>query len=293
MNSIKVGFIGLGNLGMPMARSIAKKGFPMTVYDLRKEAVEEMESLGAVGAGSCRKVAEASDVIISMVRDIPQTDEIIFGQDGVWEGVRKGSIIVLGSTIGPAYPQELYARAKEKGVRVVDVGVSKNVPTNEEGQLTLMVGGDDDAVKRCWPIFEAMAKYIFHLGPIGMGQACKLVNNLMSINIGTLIRECLNVGLKAGLDLQKMLEAMSVSTGSSWMLKSMAAMRKSGMRMVPPPPLPARAPGVKAPPEDIGAKDKRLALEMAEALGAEVPITRFIEKLDTSVYDAYAATMRR
>ena len=293
MSSIKVGFIGLGNLGMPMARSIAKKGFPMTVYDLRKEAVEEMESLGAVSAGSCRKVAEASDVIISMVRDIPQTDEIIFDKDGVWEGVKKGSIIVLGSTIGPAYPQELYARAKKKGVQVVDVGVSKNVPTNEEGQLTLMVGGDDDAVKRCWPIFEAMAKYIFHLGPIGMGQACKLVNNLMSIDIGTLIRECLNVGLKAGLDLQKMLEAMSVSTGSSWMLKSMAAMRNSGRRMAPPPPPPARAPGAKAPPEDIGAKDKRLALEMAEALGAKVPITRFLEKLDTAVYDAYGATMRR
>ncbi len=293
MDSLKVGFIGLGNLGMPMARSIAKKGFPMTVYDLRKEAVEEMESLGAKCASSCRKVAEASDVIISMVRDIPQTDEIIFGQDGVWESVREGSIIVLGSTIGPTYPQGLYARAKEKGVQVVDVGVSKNIPTNEEGQLTLMVGGDDDAVKRCWPIFEAMAKYIFHLGPIGMGQTCKLVNNLMSIDIGTLIRECLNVGLKAGLDLQKMLEAMSVSTGSSWMLKSMAAMRKSGRRMAPPQPPSVRAPGAKAPPEDIGAKDKRLALEMAEALGAEVPITRFIEKLDTSVYDAYAVTMRR
>ena len=91
MASVKVGFIGMGNLGMVMARSIAKKGFPITVYDLRKEAVDEMVALGAKAAGSCREVAENSDIIISMVRDVPQTDEIIFGKDGVWEGVKKGA----------------------------------------------------------------------------------------------------------------------------------------------------------------------------------------------------------
>ena len=282
----------MGNLGMVMARSIAKKGIPITVYDLRKEAVEEMVALGATAAGSCRELAEASDAIISMVRDIPQTDEIIFGKDGVWEGIREGSIIVLTSTIGPDYCRELYAKAKEKGVQVIDVGVSKSVPTNEEGQLTLMIGGDDDAVKQCWPVFEAMAKYNLYLGEIGAGQACKLVNNMMGINIGTLIRECLNAGLKAGLDLQKMMEVMSVSTGSSWMLQAMASMRKSGARIAPPPSPPPSPPGAKAP-EDIGSKDKRLAMELAEAVGADVPIAQFLETLDTSVYDAYSAVMRR
>lgn len=292
MSAIKVGFIGMGNLGMVMARSIAKKGIPLTVYDLNKEAIDEMVALGAKAAGSCREVAENSDIIISMVRDIPQTDEVIFGKDGVWEGIKEGSIIVLTSTIGPGYCRELYAKAKEKGVRVVDAGVSKSIPSNEEGQLTLMIGGDDDAVKQCWPVFEAIAKYNFHLGEIGAGQTCKLVNNLMGMDIGVIIRECLNLGLKAGLDLQTMMEAMTVGTGGSWMLEAMASMRKSTARMAPPPSPPPAPPGGK-PPENIGTKDKRLAIELADEIKVDIPITRFMEELDTSVYSAYSATMRR
>ena len=294
MSSIRVGFIGMGNIGMPMARSIAKKGLPVTVYDLREEAVEEMKSLGATAAGSCREVAEASDAVISMVRDIPQTDEVIFGKDGVWEGIKEGSIIIISSTIGPTYCQELYAKAKDKGVKVIDVGVSKSVPSNEEGQLTLMIGGDEDAVKRCWPIFEAMAKYIFHVGGIGKGQAYKLVNNMAVFNIGTVTRECLNLGLKAGLDLKMMIDVMNVSTGGSWGLQNMAHMMKSGMRMAPPPRPPASAPGVKAPPPKLGNKDMELAMEMAESVGANIPVAKFMDELDTaSAYDAYAAAMRR
>ena len=292
MASVKVGFIGMGNLGMVMARSISKKGFPVTVYDLRKEAVDEMVALGAKAVGSCREVAENSEIIISMVRDIPQTEEIIFGKDGVWEGVKEGSIIVLSSTIGPGYPRELYAKAKEKGVKVVDAGVSKSIPSNEEGQLTLMIGGDDDDVKKCWPVFETMAKYNFHLGGIGAGQAGKLVNNLMGMDIGVIIRECLNVGLIAGLDLQKMMEAMSVGTGGSWMLEAMASMRKSAARMAPPPSPPPAPPGGKAL-EGIGEKDMRLAIELADEIKADIPITRFMQELDTSVFRAYADAMKR
>ena len=292
MASVKVGFIGMGNLGMVMARSIAKKGFPVTVYDLRKEAVDEMVALGAKAVGSCREVAENSEIIISMVRDIPQTEEIMFGKDGVWEGIKEGSIIVLSSTIGPGYPRELYAKAKEKGVKVVDAGVSKSIPSNEEGQLTLMIGGDDDDVKKCWPVFEAMAKYNFHLGGIGAGQAGKLVNNLMGMDIGVIIRECLNVGLIAGLDLQKMMEAMSVGTGGSWMLETMASMRKSAARMAPSPSPPPAPPGGKAP-EGIGEKDMRLAIELADEIKADIPITRFMQELDTSVFREYADAMKR
>ena len=99
MSSIKVGFIGLGNMGMPTARSLVKRGLPVTVYDVRKEVVEEIVALGAKSAGSCREVAAVSDVVISLVRDIPQTEEVIFGKDGVWEGIKKGSIIIITSTI--------------------------------------------------------------------------------------------------------------------------------------------------------------------------------------------------
>ncbi len=296
MSSLKMGFIGLGDLGMPMAKGIVQAGIPITVYDLRKEAIDEMVALGAKAAATCREVGEESDAVISMVRDIPQTDEVLFKKDGLWEGVKEGSIIILSSTIGPEYPRKLYARAKEKGVQVIDVGVSKSGPTNEVGGLTLMIGGDDDAVKKCWPAFDAMAKYPFHVGGIGTGQAFKLVNNLLGITIGSVNRECLNLGLRAGLDLARMVEVMSVSTGSSWMLKMqehMMKLRASGVLPLPRPPAPTIREG-KPPSEDIGTKDKRLAIEMAEALGVDIPITRFIESLDMdSVYEAYATSMRR
>src|SRR4030042_1366488 len=164
MSSVKVGFIGLGNLGGCLCRSLVKtSGLPVTVYDMRKEAVQELVSLGAKGANSPREVAAASDIVISLVRDAHQNEEVIFGKDGLWEGVKKGDIMVISSTVGPFYVRELYAKAKKKGVKVVDAAVTKittnkqGMPANYEGWATLMVGGDDDDVKRCWPVLRSMA----------------------------------------------------------------------------------------------------------------------------------------
>ncbi|UCC17445.1 MAG: hypothetical protein JSU58_02555, partial [Dehalococcoidales bacterium] len=162
--TLKMGFVGVGDIGNVMARSILRAGIPLTVYDLNKEAVEKVVAEGAVAAGSCREVMEVSDAVISMVRDIPQTEEVVFGKDGLWEGVKEGSIIILSSTIGPYYPRELYEKGSEKGVRVIDIGVTKNIPTNEIGQFTLMVSGDDDAIDTCWPVFEAMGRKVFKAG---------------------------------------------------------------------------------------------------------------------------------
>ncbi|MFC1949920.1 NAD(P)-dependent oxidoreductase [Chloroflexota bacterium] len=292
MNSVKVGFIGLGNMGMIMARKLVENGLSVTVYDLRKEAVEEMKSLGAVAAKSCREVAETSDVIISMVRDIPQTEEVIFGKDGVWEGIEEGNTIILSSSISPEYCRELYARAKEKGIRVIDAAVSTEsrsfTPGQEWSELTLMVGGDEDTVKQCWPVFEAMAKNTIHLGSIGMGQACKLVNNLAMYGNSNVARECLNLGLKAGLNLEKMAEAMSLSTGNSRGLRGV-------IRWMRQPPAPAaRVPSAEAPPQDLGTKDRELAMEMARTAGANTPLTSLMAELDLkTVYDAYSALIRK
>lgn len=297
MSSIRVGFIGLGNMGMAMARCLPKKGLTVTVYDIRKEAIDEMVALGAKAASSCREVAEASDVIITMVRDIDQTRDVIFGKDGVWEGIKEGSVILITSSIGPKYCQEVYAKGKEKGVQVVDCAVSDPSGTAHylEGQLTLMIGGDEDAVKKCWPIFEAMGKNIFHLGGIGTGQAYKLINNMAVMHTGTLIRECLNLGVKAGLDLDKMVDVLSVSTGGTWALQNQAYMKKKGIKM-PPMPRPAAAPGAGAQPQ--GARRMPFELEMAwqlaEEVGAEMPICKFIDELDTaSVYKAYTDAMNK
>ena len=186
MSDIRIGFIGLGNMGGPMAKSLAEKGFTLTVYDLSNEAIKETESVGAIAAKSSREAAETSNIIFSMVRDVPQTDEVIFGKDGVWEGLTEGKTIVISSSIGPAYCRKLYEKAKERRVRVIDCGVSDpTVFRHEPGALTLMIGGDEDAARQCWPVFEAMGKNIFYLGKIGNGQAYKLINNMSAKHIGT------------------------------------------------------------------------------------------------------------
>ncbi len=284
MSSIRVGFIGLGNIGLPMARSLAKRGLPLTIYARRKEVVEEMKSLGATAASSCREVAASSDVVISVVRDIPQTEEVIFGNDGVWEGIKEGATIVISSTIGSEYCQKLYAKAKGRGVQVVDAALSKSDPTNEEGGFTLTVGGDEDAVKRCWPVFEVMAKHIFHVGGIGMGQAYKLVNQLARICGDITARECLNLGLKAGLDPQKMIDVIQVSSGNNARFKRLDYMMKA----------PRLYPASRVHRAVSTTKDRDLAIKLAEEVGANIPLLRFISELDAkSAYDAYSALMER
>lgn len=285
MSSIKVGFIGLGALGMPLAKCLVKRGFPVTVYDLRESAVAEMGSLGAAAAGTCREVAAASDVVISMVRDIPQTDEVIFGKDGVWEGIKEGGTIILTSTLSSAYCQELYARAKERGVHVIDAPVTgtRTMEQAEEGEVTLMVGGDEDTVKQCWPVFEALGGHVFYLGGIGKGQAAKLIVNLLAVTTGAATRECLNFGLKAGLDLRQMIGVMSESVAYNWNIRSFDYIMMSMKRVSEVYP-PGQAPSVS-----LGTKDRQYAVELAKVVGANIPVAQFTAELDMqSLYDAYA-----
>ncbi len=152
MSTMRVGFIGVGNMGMAMAKPLVKKVFPVTVRDLNKEAVEEIRALGAAAADLPREVAANSEAVFIMVRNIPQTDEVIFGKDGIWEGMKEGDIIIISNSIGPDYCKDLYKKAKEKGFRVIDAAVSdpSGYLHTDEGGLTLMIGGDEDDVKnRC------------------------------------------------------------------------------------------------------------------------------------------------
>jgi 3-hydroxyisobutyrate dehydrogenase-like beta-hydroxyacid dehydrogenase len=284
LNAIRVGQVGLGNLGFLLARSIAQRGFPFTVCDLRKEPVADMQKLGARSAQTPREVVENSDVIISIVNDIADTEKVIFGKDGMWEGIRKGSIIMLCSTLGPEYCKRVCDRAREKDVHILDVGMSKDGPGEEIGSQTVMVGGDKVDFEYCRPVLEAIAKHVFYVGPIGTGQAFKVVNNLLAIAIGTVTREALNAGVKGGLDLQTLIDVMRVSTGGSWSLNYMDFQRKthkkdSGVTSVSRP----------APTKNIGLKDWSLAVEYVEAVGAQIPIARFIHDLDTRyIYGALA-----
>jgi 3-hydroxyisobutyrate dehydrogenase-like beta-hydroxyacid dehydrogenase len=291
MNALKVGFIGLGNMGMPMAKSLARGGFPLTVYDLKQEAVEEMKAVGAAAASSSREVAENSDVVISMVWDIPQTEEVIFGKDGVWKGIKKGNTIIISSSIGPEYCRKLYASAKERGVRVIDCCVTGRDPSGDNRPMTLIIGGDEDIVKQLWPVFEALGKNVFYLGGIGTGQAYKMVHNMIAKHIGAASRDCLieglNLGLKAGLDLQKMVDVLCAGAAA----RSMQNMGfKGGLDSKKIFEI-IRAPAAK-PREAESHQDSEIfyGMKMAESVGAKMPVCNLIEDLNMeSTYEAFYA----
>jgi 3-hydroxyisobutyrate dehydrogenase-like beta-hydroxyacid dehydrogenase len=274
MNSLKIGFIGLGNMGMPMAKSLARGGFPLTVYDLRKEALEEMKALGAAAASSSREVSENSDVVISMVWDIPQTEEVIFGKEGVWKGIKKGKTIIISSTIGPEYCRELYVKAKEREVSVIDCCVTGRDPSGENRPMTLI---------------------IFYLGGIGSGQAYKMVHNMIAKHIGAASRYCLieglNLGLKAGLDLQKMVDVLSAGAAA----RSMQSIGLKGgldskriFEIIRTPAVKPRAAGSRQNTEIF------YGMKMAESVEAKMPLCKLIEELDMeSTYEAFYALKKQ
>ncbi len=283
MSSLRVGFIGLGNMGILMAKNMVRNGEHLVVYDLRKEAISEMVSLGATAAGSSREVAADSEVIFSMVRDETQNDEVIFGPDGVWQGIKPGSTLIISSTISPGYCRKVYARGKEREVSVIDAPVTAEsrifTPGHESVVLTLMIGGDEEAVARCMPVFKALGKNIFHLGGIGSGQVCKLVNNLAGYGNQIFARDCLNLGLKAGLPFDQMVAAMKVGTGHSIGLNVVVRQLQRA------PKAPSTTEKVQH--KSIDEKDRETALELAEEVGAETPITHFMTELDLKkVYDS-------
>ncbi|MBN1190489.1 MAG: NAD(P)-dependent oxidoreductase [Dehalococcoidales bacterium] len=283
MNPVKAGFIGLGNMGILMARTLAKSEIPLTVYDLRQEAVNEMMALGASSARSCLETAAGSDVIISIVRDEHQNDEVIFGPEGVWVGIKEGSVLVISSTVSPEYCRKLYVLGKEKGIQVVDAPVSAEsrdfTPGRESAVFTLMIGGDQTAVEKCMPVFRALTKNVFHLGGVGSGQIGKLVNNLAAFGNAVYARECINIGLKAGLDYNQLTAAMRVATGFS---RGMGILDMQLRRPYPASQIPERNDRTKS----LDDKDRDLALELAAAVGAQTPISQLIGLLDLeTVYD--------
>jgi 3-hydroxyisobutyrate dehydrogenase-like beta-hydroxyacid dehydrogenase len=177
---LRAGFVGLGNIGRPMAERLVAGGLPTTVHDVREEAVRELAAQGAAAAASPRALAARCDVIGVCVRDDADVRAVVYGAEGLLAGAGRGSVIALHSTILPSTVQEVGAAAAERGVGVVDACVSGGEAGARQGTLTYMVGGSADDLEKCRPAFETSGKRIVHTGPLGTGAAVKLCNNLMT-----------------------------------------------------------------------------------------------------------------
>jgi len=253
--AMKVGFIGLGTMGAPMARNVMKGGHSLTVYDVNEAAMKGLAADGAALARSPKDVAAASEIVITMLPDGPDVERAALGPEGIIEGIRAGAIYVDMSTIDPAVTRKVGAEMAAKGVAMVDSPVGKTAEFAVQGKLTLMVGGPVDAIARCRPVLDCMGTDFFHCGELGAGEAMKLINNLLATVLLEASSEALVAGVKSGLTLDTMLSVMK--TTMAWNNQMAMAMQKR-------PLLGDFQPGFML---KLAHKDCRLALQMYDSLG--------------------------
>jgi 2-hydroxy-3-oxopropionate reductase len=205
----RVGFIGLGIMGGPMARNLMEAGYELTVHNRSPEKAEELGEAGATVAETPGEAAENSDVVITMLPDSPQVREVVAGEDGVLEGISQGSLVVDMSTISPVVTEELAEAVKQKGASMLDAPVSGGDVGAIEGTLSIMVGAEEADFERAKPLFEAMGTTITHVGPVGAGQVTKAANQIVVALTIEAVSEALVLGSRGGVSPEKILEVLS------------------------------------------------------------------------------------
>lgn len=219
---MRVGFIGLGSQGAPMARAIVDAGFETTLWARRPASLEPYSDTAAKTAASPAELAAASDIACLCVIGDEDVRELAYGAEGLLAGMSPGGTIVIHSTVHPDTCRELADKAAAQGISVLDAPVSGGAPAVEQKQLLVMIGGDDDVVARCRPVFETYADPIVHLGPVGAGQVTKILNNLLfSANLGSAL-SLLELGESLGVPRAKMCEVVTRGSANSKALGSIA-----------------------------------------------------------------------
>ena len=224
----RVGFVGLGIMGQPMARNALKAGFPVTVTNRTLSRAEPLRADGASVVKTPREVAQRSDIVVTMVTSSPDVEQVTFGPDGIADGVHEGLLAIDMSSISPVATRAFAERAAERGFRTVDAPVSGGEIGAVEARLSIMVGGDDADVARARPLFEALGKTIVHIGGHGAGQACKLANQI-AVAINNLgVSEALVFAAAMGIDLERTQQVIAGGAGSSWAMQNYAPKMLAG-----------------------------------------------------------------
>jgi 3-hydroxyisobutyrate dehydrogenase len=262
----RVGLIGLGIMGMPMALNLIKAGFQLVVHNRTRAREAEAVQAGATPAASPREVAESSELVITMVPDSADVRQVILGPDGVIEAAREGLIVIDMSTVSPTVAREAASELQKKGTQMLDAPVSGGQSGAVQGTLAIMVGGDKEVLATCMPVFEAMGQRIVHVGPNGAGQTVKLVNQILVAGTLNAVCEALVFGAKAGLDLDAALEAVGGGAAASWQLENL------GKRIVKGD----FAPGFMV---KLQQKDLKLILEQGREMHVALPGTALVNQL--------------
>ena len=266
----RLGFIGLGLMGAPMARNLMKAGFPLTVHNRSQAAVQALAAEGASAGDSPRAVAEASEIVFTCLPDTPDVEAVVLGPDGILAGGRPGMIVVDHSTIRPTSAQAIAERLEALGIDFLDAPVSGGDVGARQGSLSIMVGGRAEALERARSALEAMGKTITHVGASGAGQVAKACNQIMVGAQMVAMAELLILAQKSGTDPRRVCEAIRGGAAQCWTLD------------VKPPRLfqGERSPGFKA---RMMHKDLAIALETARTFGAPTPSTAVNQQLFLSM----------
>jgi 3-hydroxyisobutyrate dehydrogenase len=219
----RIGFIGTGTMGRPMAGNLLKAGYPLIVYDINPEPVEELRSRGASVGKSIPQVASQANLIITMLPNSPDVEEVILGKGGVHEGVEAGSTLLDMSTIDPSVSRKVAQALAGKKVKVLDAPVSGGPGGAEAATLTIMVGGDKEIFEKYLPVLQVMGQKIYYCGPNGNGQIVKIINNLLSGIHKVAAAEGLSLGVKAGVDFKILFDVIMSSSGQSRTVQNFVA----------------------------------------------------------------------
>ena len=265
-----VGLIGLGLMGRPIGLNLLKKEFSLTVWNRSASRAEALVSQGARVAASPREVAAASDVLIMIVSDPPAVEQVLWGENGALGGLRRGAVLVDCSTVSPALARRSAAASSERGVEYLDAPVTGGTWGAEKGELVMMVGGPAETLKRVEPVFGAIAKRWFHLGPNGAGQSVKLaMNMLLALEVDALA-EALALTRAAGIPGERVIEVMQSSMGRAPVLDVKAPML---LQHNYAPSFPLR----------LMHKDLALAMDLARELGVNLPAGSAAERVYANV----------
>lgn len=262
----RVGFVGLGIMGRGMAANLVRGGTALTVYNRTAERAAPLVELGAVAERTPRAVAENSDVVIICVSDTADVEEVIFGADGVADGLAPGGLVIDTSTVSPTATRQWAERLAEVGVAFIDAPLTGGSEGAEQGTLSIMVGGADGDVERALPYLRQVGSTITHVGPVGHGQVTKLANQILVVSNMLGVAEALMFARASGLDLAKVIAAVEGGAGGSWMLSKRAPqVIDDDWR-----------PGFRV---DLQQKDLRLVLEAAGELRVPMLATGLISQL--------------
>jgi 2-hydroxy-3-oxopropionate reductase len=256
----RIGYVGLGLMGKPIASNLLKAGFSVTVHNRSRAAVDELVGLGARAADTPRAVAEASDFVFTSLPDSPDVEQVVLGPHGAREGLRPGMVFIDNSTIKPETARHIAAELAAVGVAALDAPVSGGDVGAKAATLAIMVGGPKEAFDRVLPAFQAMGKTITHVGESGAGQVAKACNQIMAAATMVAMSELLLLARKAGVDPQRVVEAIRGGAAQCWTLD------------VKPPRLFAgeRRPGFKA---SMMHKDLAIILDTARTFGMPLPMS--------------------